>query len=192
VTTTTHKTLRGPRAGLILCRAKYAKEIDRWVLPGIQGGPLMHVIAGKAVCFREAMAPAFKEYQRQIVRNAQTLAAALQRHGCRIVSGGTDNHLLLVDLRPKGLTGKVAQEALDQAGITVNKNLIPYDPEKPLVTSGIRLGTPAVTTRGMQEAEMETIAALIGEVLARPTDTAHLRAVRDRVRALTGRFPLPY
>jgi RpiB/LacA/LacB family sugar-phosphate isomerase len=192
VTTTTHKTLRGPRSGLVLCRAKYAKDIDGWVLPGIQGGPLMHIIAAKAVCFKEAMQPAFKEYQRQIVKNAQALAGALTQQGFRIVSGGTDNHLMLVDLRPKKLTGKIAQESLDHAGITTNKNLIPYDPEKPLVTSGIRLGTPAVTTRGMKEAEMAQIAGLIGEVLAAPADTGVQASVKAQVKALTARFPLPY
>jgi glycine hydroxymethyltransferase len=192
VTTTTHKTLRGPRAGLILCKAKYAKEIDRWVLPGIQGGPLMHIIAAKAVCFREAMQSEFKEYQQQIVKNAKVLAAALTERGFRIVSGGTDNHLMLVDLRAKKLTGKVAQEALDKAGITVNKNLIPFDPEKPLVTSGIRIGTPAVTTRGMKEPEMKQIAGFISEVLQAPEDAAlHVR-VKEKVRAMTGKFPLPY
>jgi glycine hydroxymethyltransferase len=192
VTTTTHKTLRGPRAGLILCREKYAREIDRWVLPGIQGGPLMHVIAAKAICFKEAMQDGFKEYQRQIVKNAQALAAALTQHGFRIVSGGTDNHVMLVDLRPKRLTGKIAQEALDKAGITVNKNLIPYDPEKPLVTSGIRLGSPAMTTRGMKEAEMQQIAGFINEVLDQPADAATQARVKEQVRALTARFPLPY
>ena len=192
VTTTTHKTLRGPRSGLILCKAKYAKDIDSWVLPGIQGGPLMHIIAAKAVCFREAMRPEFKDYQRQIVKNAQTLAGALAARGLRIVSGGTDNHLMLVDLRPKKLTGKIAQESLDKAGITCNKNLIPYDTEKPLVTSGIRLGTPAVTTRGMKEAEMEQIAAFITEVLEKPNDVAIQARVKDKVRALTAKFPLPY
>jgi glycine hydroxymethyltransferase len=192
VTTTTHKTLRGPRAGLILCKAKYAKDIDSWVLPGIQGGPLMHIIAAKAVCFLEAMKPEFKDYQRQIVKNAQALAGALTNRGFRIVSGGTDNHLMLVDLRPKKLTGKIAQESLDRAGITTNKNLIPYDPEKPLVTSGIRLGTPAVTTRGMKEAEMNQIAALIAEVLEKPEDTAVQASVKNKVRALTAKFPLPY
>jgi len=192
VTTTTHKTLRGPRSGLILCKAKYAKDIDSWVLPGIQGGPLMHIIAAKAVCFLEAMKPDFKDYQRQIVKNAHALAAALTAHGFRIVSGGTDNHLMLVDLRPKKITGKTAQESLDRAGITTNKNLIPYDPEKPLVTSGIRLGTPAVTTRGMKEAEMEQIAALITEVLAKPDDPAVAGNVKENVRALTAMFPLPY
>jgi RpiB/LacA/LacB family sugar-phosphate isomerase len=191
VTTTTHKTLRGPRAGLILCRAPYAKGIDSWVLPGIQGGPLMHVIAAKAVCFLEAMQPAFRDYQHQIVRNARALAAGLAGRGLRIVSGGTDNHLMLVDVRSKGITGKVAQESLDKAGITCNKNLIPYDPEKPLVTSGIRLGTPAVTTRGMGEAEMTQIAEMIADVIEQPSDDATLAKVRDRVRAMTSEFPLP-
>jgi glycine hydroxymethyltransferase len=192
VTTTTHKTLRGPRAGLILCKAKYAKDIDSWVLPGIQGGPLMHIIAAKAVCFLEAMRPEFKDYQKQIVKNAKELAAALASRGFRIVSGGTDNHLMLVDLRPKKLTGKIAQESLDKAGITTNKNLIPYDTEKPLVTSGIRLGTPAVTTRGMKEAEMDQIAALITEVLEKPDDAAVQASVKQKVRTLTAKFPLPY
>jgi glycine hydroxymethyltransferase len=192
VTTTTHKTLRGPRSGLILCKSKYAKDIDSWVLPGIQGGPLMHIIAAKAVCFLEAMKPEFKDYQRQIVKNAQALATALANRGFRIVSGGTDNHLMLVDLRPKKITGKIAQESLDKAGITTNKNLIPFDPEKPLVTSGIRLGTPAVTTRGMKEPEMEQIAALITEVLEKPDDAGTQRSVKERVRALTAKFPLPY
>ena len=192
VTTTTHKTLRGPRGGLILCKEKYAKEVDSWVLPGIQGGPLMHIIAAKAVCFLEAMTPEFKQYQQQIVRNAQALAAALVEHEFRIVSGGTDNHLMLVDLRPKKLTGKIAQKALDLAGITVNKNLIPYDPEKPLVTSGIRLGTPAMTTRGMREQQMNQIAAFIAEILENPTDEAMLATVQKKVYALTAEFPLPY
>ncbi len=192
VTTTTHKTLRGPRAGLILCKAKYAKDIDSWVLPGIQGGPLMHIIAAKAVCFLEAMKPEFKDYQRQIVKNAQALAGALTSRSFRIVSGGTDNHLMLVDLRPKKLTGKIAQESLDRAGITTNKNLIPYDPEKPLVTSGVRLGTPAVTTRGMKEPEMEQIAGLITEVLEKPDDAGLQAHVKEKVRALTAKFPLPY
>jgi glycine hydroxymethyltransferase len=192
VTTTTHKTLRGPRAGLILCKTKYAKDIDGWVLPGIQGGPLMHIIAAKAVCFLEAMKPEFKDYQRQIVKNAQALAGALTNRGFRIVSGGTDNHLMLVDLRPKKITGKIAQESLDKAGITTNKNLIPFDPEKPLVTSGIRLGTPAVTTRGMKEPEMNQIADLITEVLEKPDDTGLQAEVKERVRALTAKFPLPY
>jgi glycine hydroxymethyltransferase len=177
---------------LILCKAKYAKDIDSWMLPGIQGGPLMHIIAAKAVCFLEAMKPDFKDYQKQIVKNAKALATALASRGFRIVSGGTDNHLMLVDLRPKKLTGKIAQESLDKAGITVNKNLIPYDPEKPLVTSGIRLGTPAVTTRGMKEADMDLIAALITEVLDKPEDTALQASVKSKVRGLTAKFPLPY
>jgi RpiB/LacA/LacB family sugar-phosphate isomerase len=192
VTTTTHKTLRGPRGGLILCKEKFAKEIDSWVLPGIQGGPLMHVIAAKAVCLHEAMQPAFKTYQQQIVRNAQSLAAALAAQGFRIVSGGTDNHLMLVDLRPKKLTGKVAEQTLDKAGITVNKNLIPYDPEKPMTCSGIRIGTAAVTTRGMKEGEMSQIAALIAEALENVNDDSALERVRTRVRELTQKFPLPY
>jgi glycine hydroxymethyltransferase len=192
VTTTTHKTLRGPRSGLILCKSKFAKDIDGWVLPGIQGGPLMHIIAAKAICFLEAMKPEFKDYQRQIVKNAQALAGALTNRGFRIVSGGTDNHLMLVDLRPKKITGKIAQESLDKAGITTNKNLIPYDPEKPLVTSGVRLGTPAVTTRGMKEAEMDQIAGFITEVLDKPEDTGIQVSVKESVRALTAKFPLPY
>jgi len=192
VTTTTHKTLRGPRGGLILCKEVYAKTLNSQIFPGIQGGPLEHIIAAKAVCLKEAMQPAFKAYQQQILKNAATLAAALARHGFRIVSGGTDNHLMLVDLRPKKLTGKIAQEALDKAGITVNKNMIPFDPEKPTVTSGIRIGTPAVTTRGMKEAEMEQIADMIAEVLEKPGDDAVTASVRARVRALTAQFPLPY
>ena len=192
VTTTTHKTLRGPRAGLILCKAKYAKDIDSWVLPGIQGGPLMHIIAAKAVCFLEAMEPSFKQYQEQIVRNAKSLAEGLRQNSFRIVSGGTDNHLMLVDLRTRKLTGKVAQETLDKAGITVNKNLIPFDPEKPLVTSGVRIGTPAVTTRGMKEREMADIADMIAEALSDVTSESNIAEVKGRVRALTARFPLPY
>jgi glycine hydroxymethyltransferase len=190
VTTTTHKTLRGPRGGLILCKEEYAKGIDSWVLPGIQGGPLMHVIAGKAVCFLEAMRPGFSDYQRQIVKNAQALAGALTGHGFRIVSGGTDNHVMLVDLQPKSITGKVAQNSLDEVSITVNKNLIPFDPAKPLVTSGIRLGSPAVTTRGFREAEMATVAELINRSLSNLDDEAIQDAVRRDVSALTSRFPL--
>jgi glycine hydroxymethyltransferase len=192
VTSTTHKTLRGPRSGLILCREAHAKAVNSQVFPGIQGGPLEHIVAAKAVCFKEAMQPEFKAYQQQIVKNAATLAAALAAKGFRIVSGGTDNHLMLVDLRPKKLTGKIAQEALDQAGITVNKNMIPFDPEKPAVTSGVRVGTPAVTTRGMKEAEMEAIASLIDEVLTAPENAEVHARVKARVRALTARFPLPY
>jgi len=192
VTTTTHKTLRGPRAGLILCKEVHAKAVNSQIFPGIQGGPLEHIIAAKAVCFKEALQPEFKTYQQQVVKNAATLAAALARQGFRIVSGGTDNHLMLVDLRPKKLTGKIAQESLDQAGITVNKNMIPFDPEKPTVTSGIRVGTPAVTTRGMKEAAMTQIAALITEVLDHPDDAAGSARVKEKVKALTAQFPLPY
>jgi glycine hydroxymethyltransferase len=190
VTTTTHKTLRGPRGGLILCRSQYAKDVDSWVLPGIQGGPLMHVIAAKAVCFKEARQPGFAEYQQQIVRNAKALAGGLQRRGFRVVSGGTDNHVMLVDLRPKKITGKVAQHVLDSVQITVNKNLIPFDPEKPLVTSGIRLGSPAVTTRGFREAEMDTVSDLIDRALEGREDEAAKTAVANDVRTLTSRFPL--
>jgi len=165
VTTTTHKTLRGPRGGLILCKEEYAKAIDKTIFPGIQGGPLMHVIAAKAVCFQQAMTPEFIEYQKQIVKNAKTLANKLVGLGYNLVSGGTDNHLMLVDLRNKGITGKQAEKALEEAGITVNKNAIPFDPEKPMVTSGIRIGTPAITTRGMKEKDMGVIAEMINKVL---------------------------
>ena len=192
VTTTTHKTLRGPRAGLILCKEAHAKAVNSQIFPGIQGGPLEHIIAAKAVCFKEALQPPFKTYQQQVVKNATTLAAALASKGFRIVSGGTDNHLMLVDLRPKKLTGKIAQVALDQAGITVNKNMIPFDPEKPTITSGIRVGTPAVTTRGMKEAAMTQIATLITEVLDQPNDAAGHARVKEKVKALTAQFPLPY
>ena len=174
VTTTTHKTLRGPRGGLILCQAAFAKELDRAVFPGVQGGPLMHVIAAKAVCFKEALAPAFRDYQQQIVKNAARLAAAMAAAGFRLVSGGTDTHLMLVDVFSRGMTGKVAEAALGRAGITVNKNTIPFDRNPPLVASGIRLGTPAVTTRGMREAEMDAVAGLIARVLAAPEDEATL------------------
>jgi RpiB/LacA/LacB family sugar-phosphate isomerase len=192
VTTTTHKTLRGPRGGLILCREKYAKEIDSQVFPGIQGGPLMHVIAGKAVCFHEALQPGFKNYQQQIVKNAAALAESMKQNGYRLVSGGTDNHLMLVDVGAKNITGKDSQIALDEAGITVNKNTIPFETRSPFQASGIRLGTPAVTTRGMKEAEMAAIADMISEVLMdiKNTDAAH--KVRARVRELTAKFPLPY
>ncbi len=191
VTSTTHKTLRGPRGGIVLCREKYGPEIDKQVFPGIQGGPLMHIIAGKAVCFQEALQPAFKVYQQQVVRNAQTLAAAFARAGLRICSGGTDNHLMLVDLNPLGLTGKDAAAALDRASITVNKNGIPFDTKSPFLTSGIRVGSPAVTTRGMKEAEMEQIAACINTVLQSPQDDKVIAEVRARVLALTARFPVP-
>jgi glycine hydroxymethyltransferase len=189
VTTTTHKTLRGPRGGLILCTAEYAKAVDKWVFPGTQGGPLEHVIAAKAVALAEAATPAFQTYAAQVVRNAQTLAAELTERGFAIVSGGTDTHLMLVDLRPKGLTGKEAEQLLDRAGITVNKNTIPGDPQSPFVTSGIRLGTPAVTTRGFTEIEMTRVAGLIDEVLTRK-DEATLTRVKGEVRALTDAFPL--
>jgi glycine hydroxymethyltransferase len=190
VTTTTHKTLRGPRAGLILCKEKYAKAIDLAVFPGIQGGPLMHVIAAKAVAFKEALSPDFKEYSAQIVKNAKTLASAMAARGFRIVSGGTDNHLMLVDVTVKGFNGKQVQELLDKVKITVNKNMIPFDKESPFKGSGIRLGTPAVTTRGMKEKEMELIAELIDETLKAPEDEASLSKVRSRVEALTQKFPL--
>lgn len=191
VTTTTHKTLRGPRGGMILCQARFAQEIDRQIFPGVQGGPLMHVIAAKAVCFYEALQPSFREYARQIVKNAQTLAAELEGHGLRIVSGGTDNHMMLVDLRGINVTGKDAATALDKAGITVNKNAIPFDPQSPFVTSGIRIGTPAVTTRGMKESEMKLIADLIHTVLSDPGHAELLARVRKKVHELTARFPVP-
>ena len=192
VTTTTHKTLRGPRGGLILCREKYAKEIDSQVFPGIQGGPLEHVIAAKAVCFCEALQPAFKDYQEQIVKNAARLADGLKRNGFRLVSGGTDNHLMLVDVGLKGLTGKDCQIALDHAGITANKNTIPFETRSPFLASGIRLGTPAVTTRGMKEPEMAAIADMISEVLADIKASDAGQKVRQRVLELTAKFPLPY
>jgi glycine hydroxymethyltransferase len=190
VTTTTHKTLRGPRGGLVLCKAKYAKDLDRAMFPGTQGGPLMHIIAAKAVCLKEAMEPGFVEYQRQIVANAKRLASALTESGYRLVSGGTDNHLMLVDVFSKGLTGKVAEAALGKAGITVNKNAIPFDQNPPMVASGIRVGTPAVTSRGMREAEMDVIGELIARALAAPDDDRALGAVRDEVEALCRKFPL--
>ena len=191
VTFTTHKTLRGPRAGAILCRDEYATAIDKAVFPGLQGGPLMHVVAAKAVAFREASQPSFSEYAAQIVRNARALAAALAGEGFRIVSGGTDNHLMLVDLRPFGVTGKLAQEALDRAGITTNKNAIPNDPEKPFVTSGLRLGTAAVTTAGMGEPEMGQIAELMARVLREPDDEQVTGEVRDAAARLCSKFT-PY
>ena len=192
VTTTTHKTLRGPRGGLILCKEKYAKDIDSQVFPGIQGGPLMHVIAGKAVCLHEALQPAFTIYQEQVVRNARALADGMKRNGFRLVSGGTDNHLMLVDVGARGLTGKDCQLALDEAGVTANKNTIPFETRSPFLASGIRLGTPAVTTRGMKEAEMAAIADMISEVLMDIKNVDTLAKVRQRVRELTARFPLPY
>jgi glycine hydroxymethyltransferase len=190
VTTTTHKTLRGPRAGMVMCREQYAKDLDRALFPGVQGGPLMHMIAAKAVCFKEAMEPSFAEYQRQIVANAARLAASITSHGFRLVSGGTDNHLMLVDVFSKGLTGKVAEAALGKAGLTVNKNAIPFDQNPPMVASGIRVGTPAVTTRGMREPEMDQIGDLIARVLASPEDDRVLRLVKDDVMKLCKRFPL--
>lgn len=192
VTTTTHKTLRGPRGGLIMCKERYAKEIDSQAFPGIQGGPLMHVIAAKAVCFQEALQPSFKTYQQQIIKNAKALADGMKRNGYRLVSGGTDNHLMLVDVGAKGLTGKDCQITLDEAGITVNKNTIPFETRSPFQASGIRLGTPAVTTRGMKEAEMAAIADMISEVLMDIKNVDTVAEVRHRVRELTARFPLPY
>jgi glycine hydroxymethyltransferase len=192
VTTTTHKTLRGPRGGLVLCKEKYAKEIDSQLFPGIQGGPLMHVIAAKAVCFQEALQPGFKLYQEQIVRNARALAEGMKRNGFRLVSGGTDNHLMLVDVGARGLTGKECQAALDGAGITVNKNTIPFETRSPFQASGVRLGTPAVTTRGMKEPEMAAIADMLSEALLDIKNLDNLGKVRQRVRELTARFPLPY
>jgi len=192
VTTTTHKTLRGPRGGMVLCKEKYAKEIDSQTFPGIQGGPLMHVIAAKAVCLHEAMQPSFKAYQKQIVLNAAALAEGMKRNSFRLVSGGTDNHLMLVDVGARGVTGKECQAALDQAGVTVNKNTIPFETRSPFQASGIRLGTPAVTTRGMGEVEMAAIADMISEVLLDLKNVEAIAKVRERVRELTARFPLPY
>ncbi len=190
VTTTTHKTLRGPRAGLILCKAEHAKAIDKAVFPGTQGGPLEHVIAAKAVALKEAQQPSFKAYCAQVIANAKALAAALVERGFHVVSGGTDNHLMLVDLRNKNLTGKAAEQALDKAGITVNKNTVPKETQSPFVTSGIRIGTPAVTTRGFKESEMRRVAELIDRVLSHAADEGVARAVREDVRALTAAFPL--
>jgi len=190
VTSTTHKTLRGPRGGIILCKAEYAKAIDKAMFPGMQGGPLEHVIAGKAVAFHEALQPSFSAYCRQVVDNAQVLAKALIERGYHIVSGGTDNHLMLVDLRSKGLTGKVAEKVLDEAGITVNKNTVPKETQSPFVTSGIRIGTPAVTTRGMGPEAMHQIAALIDRVLSAPEDRDTIAAVKADVKALADAYPL--
>src|ERR671911_711019 len=184
VTSTTHKTLRGPRGGLILCREQYAKDLDRALFPGVQGGPLMHVIAAKAVCFKEAMEPAFAAYQRQIVANASRLAASLGSHGFRLVSGGTDNHLMLVDVFSKGITGKAAEDALGKAGITVNKNAIPFDQNPPMVASGIRVGTPAITSRGMREAEMDQIGEFIARALASHDDDRVLDGIKVEVERL--------
>lgn len=190
VTTTTHKTLRGPRGGMVLCKAEYAKRLDSQIFPGIQGGPLMHVIAAKAVAFKEALQPEFKVYAKQIILNAQTLAEELSRHGLRIVSGGTDNHLMLVDLRPKNVTGKDAADWLHKAGITVNKNLIPYDDKPPVITSGIRIGTPAITTRGMKEKEMKHLGKMIADVISSQNDPKVVEKVRQEVHQLCSQFPL--
>lgn len=191
VTTTTHKTLRGPRGGMIFCKEEYAKEIDKTIFPGIQGGPLMHVIAGKAVSFGEALQPEFKEYQKQVIKNAQKLAATLEDEGLRIVSGGTDNHLICVDVKGSlGITGKLAENALDEVGITCNKNTIPFDQEKPFVTSGIRLGTPAVTSRGFDEEAVEEVGRIIALVLKNPEDEHTLKGAHERVLSLTSKFPL--
>lgn len=193
VTTTTHKTLRGPRGGLVLCKEEYAKAVDKSVFPGLQGGPLMHVIAGKAVAFKEALSSDFKEYQQQIVANAKALGTALAERGWRLVSGGTDNHLVLVDVKSRGLTGKEAEKALDEVGVTVNKNTIPYDQESPFVTSGVRIGTPAVTTRGMGEAEMVEIASIIDQALQAAAKEEQERVnaeLAGRVRELCAAFPL--
>jgi glycine hydroxymethyltransferase len=190
VTTTTHKTLRGPRGGMIMCKAPLAAAVNKTMFPGMQGGPLMHVIAAKAVAFKEALGPEFREYQRQIVANAKALAEALVAQGFRLVSGGTDTHVMLVDVASKGLTGKAAEAALDKAGLTANKNAIPFDTKPPTITSGIRLGTPALTTRGMREAEMRQVAGLIAEVLADVEDASRQTRVAGRVRELTAAFPL--
>jgi len=192
VTTTTHKTLRGPRGGLVLCREEHKKSLNRNLFPGIQGGPLVHVVAAKAVALKEAMTPEFRTYQEQVVANAKKLARVLADGGLRIVSGGTDNHLMLVDVTTIGLTGKDAELALDKAGITVNKNTIPFDKNKPMIASGIRIGTPTITTRGMKEAEMETVGELIIDALKHSEDDAFLASVKERVRSLTERFPTPY
>ena len=191
VTSTTHKTLRGPRSGFVLCKKDWAAKVNQSVFPGMQGGPLMHVIAAKAVAFGEAAQPAFRVYAAQIIANARALAHELERHGFRLVSGGTDNHLLLVDVVSRGLTGKIAEQALDAAGITVNKNMIPFDTRPPLDPSGIRIGTPALTTRGMREPEMRTIAGWIGAVLADPQDTKLQERIRGQVRELGQQFPAP-
>jgi glycine hydroxymethyltransferase len=190
VTTTTHKTLRGPRAGMVMCKAEFAKELDRAVFPGIQGGPLRHVVAAKAVALKEALSDEFRSYQGRIVKNASRLAAALQQNGFRVVSGGTDNHMFLLDVTPSGLTGKTAEKALEAAAITVNKNTIPFDANPPLVASGIRIGTPAITTRGLGEADMDEVAALIADALKHHEDAGALAGVRGRVHALCTRYPL--
>ena len=190
VSTTTHKTLRGPRGGLVLCRSTFAKEIDRLTFPGTQGGPLVHIIAAKAVCLKEAMEPGFKEHQKQVALNAKAMAGAVAKHGFRLVSGGTDNHLFLIEVHPRGITGSEAEKALDRAGITVNKNAIPFDPLPPMKAGGIRLGSPSVTTRGMREPEMELIGNWIAEVLSHIGDTAVEQRVRKQVAELAARFPI--
>lgn len=190
VTTTTHKTLRGPRGGMVLSKEQYAAEVDKALFPGIQGGPLMHVIAAKAVAFNEALQPSFADYQKQVLKNAQSLAEALVKLGYRLVSGGTDTHLMLVDLRPKKVTGKAAEKALDKAGITVNKNTIPFDPEKPFVASGIRLGTPAMTTRGMKEKDMEKIASFIDRVIVNIENEGEITKVKEEVKEFTSHFKI--
>ena len=190
VTTTTHKTLRGPRGGMIMCKAEYAKAIDKMIFPGIQGGPLVHIIAAKAVALKEALTEEFKGYQKNVIRNAQRLAEELIKRGFKIISGGTDNHMMLVDLTSKGITGKEAEEALDMAGVTVNKNAIPYDERPPAITSGIRLGTPCVTTRGMGEAEMAEIAELIDEVLKNRASETEVKELKQRVKNICERFPI--
>jgi glycine hydroxymethyltransferase len=190
VTSTTHKSLRGPRGGIILMKAEHEKAINSAIFPGLQGGPLMHVIAAKAVAFKEALAPEFKAYQAQVIKNAQIIAETLTQRGLRIVSGGTQSHVMLVDLRAKGITGKVAEAALGNAHMTINKNAIPNDPEKPFVTSGVRIGTPAMTTRGFKDEEARATAHLIADVLDNPLDEDNLAAVRAKVHALTSRFPV--
>jgi glycine hydroxymethyltransferase len=190
VTTTTHKTLRGPRSGMVLCKAQYAAALDKIVFPGVQGGPLMHVIAAKAVAFGEAMKPSFKTYQTQVLKNSRALAKQMTQHGFRVVSGGTDSHMFLVDLRPKGITGKEAEHLLDEAGITVNKNAIPFDPEKPFIASGIRLGTPAVTTRGFKEKQMAQIAGWIDAAIANRANPKAIAKIRAEIKTLCRKFPM--
>jgi glycine hydroxymethyltransferase len=189
VTSTTHKTMRGPRGGFILAKEKYAKIINKTVFPGIQGGPLMHVIAAKAVCFKEALEPEFKSYQQQVVKNAQVVAKVFKERGFRLVSGGTDNHLVLVDLTSKNLTGAEAEKLLEEAGITVNKNAIPFDPRPPRITSGIRIGTPAITTRGLKEKEVEEVANYMCEVLENPDNEKLRKDIREKIREICKKFP---
>jgi glycine hydroxymethyltransferase len=190
VSTTTHKTLRGPRGGMVLCKAAFAKELDKLTFPGTQGGPLVHTIAAKAVCFKEAMEPSFKGYQQQVAANAKALATSIAKQGFRIVSGGTDNHLLLIEVHPRGITGADAEKALDRAGLTVNKNAIPFDPLPPMKAGGIRLGTPSITTRGMKEPEMDQIGIWIADVLTHMGDAAVEQRVRAEVAAMAARFPI--